>query len=162
MKFNLFLFLFAPIFLFAQQSAGIYSIYFPISKNLLQATRFQSSQSGVGGIGVINTGNLGTNRNLIPQFAPFLHDSVRIKLEKFVEEVLSSEAVCIYKMNQKMKRYRLQDFQEVLEVFREIALEMQLNFMTKITMFELKCVLVDILLLPLLFLVFRKDIFSLQ
>ena len=101
MKFNLFLFLFAPIFLFAQQSAGIYSIYFPISKNLLQATSVQSSQSGVGGIGVINTGNLGPNRNLISEFAPFLHDSVRIALEKFVEEVLSSEAVCIYKMNQK-------------------------------------------------------------
>jgi hypothetical protein len=101
MKFNLFIFLFAPIFLFAQQSAGIYSIYFPISKNLLQATRVQSSQSGVGGIGVINTGNLGPNRNLISEFAPFLHDSVRITLEKFVEEVLSSEAVCIYKMNQK-------------------------------------------------------------
>ena len=101
MKFYLFLFIFTPIFLFAQQSAGIYSIYFPISKNLLQPTRVQSSQSGVGGIGVINTGNLGNNRNLIPQFAPFLHDSVRITLEKFVEEVLSSETVCIYKMNPK-------------------------------------------------------------
>lgn len=101
MKFYLFLFIFTPIFLFAQQSAGIYSIYFPISKNLLQSTRVQSSQSGVGGIGVINTGNLGNNRNLIPQFAPFLHDSVRITLEKLVEEVLSSETVCIYKMNQK-------------------------------------------------------------
>jgi hypothetical protein len=101
MKFNLFLFLFAPIFLFAQQSAGIYSIYFPISKNLLQATRVQSSQGSIGGVGVLNSGNLVANRNFIPQFAPFLHDSVRITLENFVAEVLSSEASCIFRMNKK-------------------------------------------------------------
>ena len=101
MKFNLFLFLFTPIFLFAQQSAGIYSIYFPISKNLLQATRVQSSQGSIGGVGVLNSGNLVANRNFIPQFAPFLHDSVRITLENFVAEVLSSEASCIFRMNKK-------------------------------------------------------------
>lgn len=101
MKFYLFLFIFIPIFIFTQQSAGIYSIYFPISKNLLQPTRVQSSQGSVGGVGVLNSGNVVPNRNFIPQFAPFLHDSVRITLEKFVEEVLSSETVCIYKMNQK-------------------------------------------------------------
>ena len=101
MKFNLFIFLFAPIFLFAQQSAGIYSIYFPISKNLLQATRVQSSQGSIGGVGVLNSGNLVANRNFIPQFAPFLHDSVRITLENFVAEVLSSEASCIFRMNKK-------------------------------------------------------------
>ena len=101
MKFNLFLFLFTPIFLFAQQSAGIYSIYFPISKNLLQATRVQSSQGSVGGVGVLNSGNIVANRNFIPQFAPFLHDSVRITLENFVAEVLSSEASCIFRMNKK-------------------------------------------------------------
>jgi len=101
MKFNLFLFLFAPIFLFAQQSAGIYSIYFPISKNLLQATRVQSSQGSIGGVGVLKSGNLVANRNFIPQFAPFLHDSVRITLENFVAEVLSSEASCIFRMNKK-------------------------------------------------------------
>lgn len=101
MKFNLVLFLFTPIFYFAQQNAGIYSIYFPISKNLLQPTRVQSSQSTDGGEGNLNSGNLVTNRNFTPPFAPFLHDSVRITLEKLVEEVLSSEAVCIYKMNKK-------------------------------------------------------------
>jgi len=101
MKFNFFLFLFAPIFLFAQQSAGIYSIYFPISKNLLQATRVQSSQGSIGGVGVLNSGNLVANRNFISQFAPFLHDSVRITLENFVAEVLSSEASCIFRMNKK-------------------------------------------------------------
>ena len=101
MKFNFFLFLFAPLFLFAQQSAGIYSIYFPISKNLLQATRVQSSQGSIGGVGVLNSGNLVANRNFIPQFAPFLHDSVRITLENFVAEVLSSEASCIFRMNKK-------------------------------------------------------------
>ena len=101
MKFNLVLFLFTPIFYFAQQNAGIYSIYFPISKNLLQPTRVQSSQSTDGGEGNLNSGNLVTNRNFTPPFAPFLHDSVRITLEKFVSEVLSSEAVCIFKMNKK-------------------------------------------------------------
>jgi hypothetical protein len=97
----LFTLLFIPLFFFAQQNAGIYSIYFPISKNLLQPTRVQSSQSTVGGVGNLNSGNLVANRNFIPPFAPFLHDSVRITLEKFVSEVLSSEAVCIFKMNKK-------------------------------------------------------------
>ena len=101
MKFILFTLLFTPLFFFAQQNAGIYSIYFPISKNLLQATRVQSSQGSVGGVGAINSGNLVANRNFIPQFAPFLHDSVRITIENFVEEVLSSEASCIFRMNKK-------------------------------------------------------------
>ena len=101
MKFNLFILFFLPLFFFAQQNAGIYSIYFPISNNLLQATRVQSSQGSVGGVGVLNSGNLIPNRNFIPQFAPFLHDSVRIKIEKFVAEVLSSEASCIFRMNKK-------------------------------------------------------------
>ncbi len=101
MKFILFTLLFTPLFFFSQQNAGIYSIYFPISKNLLQATRVQSSQGSVGGVGVLNSGNLVPNRNFIPQFAPFLHDSVRITLEKFVAEVLSSEAGCIFRMNKK-------------------------------------------------------------
>ena len=101
MKFNLFILFFLPLFFFAQQNAGIYSIYFPISNNLLQATRVQSSQGSVGGVGVLNSGNLVPNRNFIPQFAPFLHDSVRITLEKFVAEVLSSEAGCIFRMNKK-------------------------------------------------------------
>jgi len=101
MKFNLFILFFSPLFFFAQQNAGIYSIYFPISKNLLQATRVQSSQGSVGGVGILNSGNVVPNRNFIPQFAPFLHDSVRITIEKFVGEVLSSEASCIFKMNKK-------------------------------------------------------------
>ena len=101
MKFNLFILFFLPLFFFAQQNAGIYSIYFPISNNLLQATRVQSSQGSVGGVGVLNSGNLVSNRNFIPQFAPFLHDSVRITIEKFVGEVLSSEASCIFRMNKK-------------------------------------------------------------
>jgi len=101
MKFILFTLLFTPLFFFSQQNAGIYSIDFPISKNLLQATRVQSSQGSVGGVGVLNSGNLVPYRNFIPQFAPFLHDSVRITLEKFVAEVLSSEAGCIFRMNKK-------------------------------------------------------------
>ena len=101
MKFNLFILFFSPLFFFAQQNAGIYSIYFPISKNLLQATRVQSSQGSVGGVGILNSGNGDPNRNFIPQFAPFLHDSVRITIENFVEEVLSSEASCIFRMNKK-------------------------------------------------------------
>ena len=101
MKFNLFILFFLPLVFFAQQNAGIYSIYFPISNNLLQATRVQSSQGSVGGVGAINSGNLVANRNFIPQFAPFLHDSVRITIEEFVGEVLSSEASCIFRMNKK-------------------------------------------------------------
>ena len=101
MKFNLFILFFLPLFFFAQQNAGIYSIYFPISKNLLQATRVQSSQGSVGGVGVNSPGSLGFNNNLIPPFATFLHDSVRLTLEKFVGEVLSTETVCIYRMNKK-------------------------------------------------------------
>ena len=101
MKFNLFILFFLPLFFFAQQNAGIYSIYFPISNNLLQATRVQSSQGSVGGVGVLNSGNIVPNRNFIPQFAPFLHDSVRITIENFVGEVLSSEASCIFRMNKK-------------------------------------------------------------
>ena len=38
---------------------------------------------------------------MIPPFAPVLHDSVRITLENFVAEVLSSETVCIYRKNKK-------------------------------------------------------------
>ena len=101
MKINLVLILFFPLFFFAQQSAGIYTISFPISQKLLQATRVQTTTNG-GSLGFVNSpGNLGFNNNLIPPFAPFLHDSVRLTLEKFVGEVLSSETVCIYRMNKK-------------------------------------------------------------
>ena len=101
MKINLVLLLFFPLFFFAQQSAGIYTISFPISQKLLQATRVQTTTNG-GSLGFVNSpGNLGFNNNLIPPFAPFLHDSVRLTLEKFVGEVLSSETVCIYRMNKK-------------------------------------------------------------
>ena len=101
MKINLVLLLFFPLFFFAQQSAGIYTISFPISQKLLQATRVQTTTNG-GSLGFVNSpGNLGFNNNLIPPFATFLHDSVRLTLEKFVGEVLSTETVCIYRMNKK-------------------------------------------------------------
>ena len=92
--------MFLPFFSFAQQSAGIYAIFHPIAPKLLQATRVQST-TNVGGLGNISSQGIGFNNNSILPFAPFLHDSVRITLEKFVGEVLSSEASCIYRMNKK-------------------------------------------------------------
>ena len=100
MKPYLVIILFLPLFFFAQQSAGIYSICYPIAPKLLQATRVQST-TNVGGVGN-NSQAIVFNNSILP-FATFLHDSVRITLEKFVGEVLSSEAGCIYKMNKKNK-----------------------------------------------------------
>ena len=95
MKMKFFLLLFLPWFLNSQVKTGIYSISFTISRKLLQEYSIKSSPNQNGS----TISNF--NYNSIPNLAAFLNDSVPKVLERFVGEVLGSEASCIFKVNKK-------------------------------------------------------------
>ena len=95
MKIKLVLLLFLPWFLNSQVKTGIYSISFTISRKLLQEYSIKSSPNQNGS----TISNF--NYNSIPNLAAFLNDSVPKVLERFVGEVLGSEASCIFKVNKK-------------------------------------------------------------
>ena len=105
MKLYFISFLVLPLFLFSQEKVGIYNISFNISQNLLQEYKVKVGQN-------ISSNTIYNTRS-IPPFAPYLHDSVRIAIEKLVGEVLSSEANCIYKMNNKTNLYLLPVLEEI-------------------------------------------------
>jgi len=95
MKIKFVLLLFLPWFLNSQVKTGIYSISFTISQKLLQEYSIKSSPNQNGS----TISNF--NYNSIPNLAAFLNDSVPKVLERFVGEVLGSEASCIFKVNKK-------------------------------------------------------------
>jgi hypothetical protein len=95
MKIKLVLLLFLPWFLNSQVKTGIYSISFTISQKLLQEYSIKSIPNQNGST-ITNF-----NYNSVPNLAAFLNDSVPRAIERFVGEVLGSEASCIFKLNKK-------------------------------------------------------------
>ena len=91
MKVKLLLVLLMPMSFFSQEKVGIYAISFSINQNLLQEYKVQTGQN--------SSLNTSFSYRSIPPLSDFLHDSVRLTLEKMLAEVFSSEANCIFRMN---------------------------------------------------------------